>query len=114
MRVVVVSARCPLPTGKGDQVRAYGFIMHLRREHQVTVVTSGEAGSYVKPPRALWATSSPWKVTASEHPGKARAAMAFSRMPNAPENRSSCATKLRARKENPDSRLGSVRFKGIL
>jgi hypothetical protein len=41
MRVVVVSARCPLPTGKGDQVRAYGFIMHLSREHEVTVVTSG-------------------------------------------------------------------------
>ena len=34
----------------------------------------------MKRPRALWATSSPRKVIASEQAGKARAAMAFSRM----------------------------------
>src|ERR1700694_4566518 len=84
------------------------------RSKMLAVVTLGEAGSYVKPPRALWATSSPLTVMASEHPGKARAATAFSRTPNALENRSSCAAKLRTRKENPDSRLGSVRFQGIL
>jgi len=36
-----------------------------------------EAGSYVKRPRALWATSSPRKVTASEQARKARAATAL-------------------------------------
>jgi hypothetical protein len=84
------------------------------RSKMLAVVTSGEAGSYVKRPRALWATSSPRKVTASEQAEKARAVMAFSTMPKAPRNRSSCATKLRTRRENPDSRFGSVRFKGIL
>src|SRR6266404_6710985 len=78
------------------------------------VVTSGDAGSYVKRPKALRATSSPPKVTAIEQAGKTRAAMAFSTMPKALLKRSSCTTKLRTRKENPDSRLGSVRFKGIL
>ena len=54
------------------------------------------------------------EVTASEQAGKARAAMAFSRMPKALRKRSSCATRLRTRKEKPDSRFGSVRFKGVL
>src|SRR5260370_35026088 len=84
------------------------------RSKMLAVVTSGEAGSYMKRPRALWATSSPPKVTASEQAGKTRAAMAFSRMPKAVRNRASCAAKLRARKEKPDSRLGSVSVKGIL
>ena len=48
--------------------------------------------------RALWATSSPRKVTASEQAGKARAAMAFSRMPKALRKRSSCASEI-AREE---------------
>ena len=41
------------------------------RSKMLAVVTSGEAGSYVKRPRALWATSSPPNVTASEQAGKA-------------------------------------------
>src|ERR1700674_3622381 len=89
-------------------------LVNEARSKILAVVTSDEAGSYVKRPRALWATSSPPKVTASEQDGKARAGIASSRMPNALGNRSSCATKLRTRKENPDSRFGSVRFKGIL
>src|SRR2546430_12486235 len=83
------------------------------RSKMFAVVTSGEAGSYVKRPKAWRATSSPPKVTAIEQAGKTRAAMAFSRMANALRDRSSCATKLRTRKENPDSRLGSVGFKGV-
>src|ERR1039458_784860 len=84
------------------------------RSKRLAVVTSGEAGSYAKRPRALWATSSPRNVIASEQAGKARAAAAFSRMLKALGNWSSCATQLRTRKEKPDSRLGCVTFKGIL
>src|SRR5216684_2264437 len=71
------------------------------RSKILAVVTSDEARSYVKRPRALWATSSPPKVTASEQAGNARAAIAFSSMPKASRNRSSCATELRTRKEKP-------------
>src|SRR5208282_5346688 len=83
------------------------------RSKMLAVVTSGEDGSSVKRPRALWATSSPRKVTAIEQAGKARAAMAFSRTLKALRKRSSCAAGLRTRKEKPDSRLGIVKFKGF-
>src|SRR5208282_3423270 len=63
---------------------------------------------------ALRATSSPRAVTASEQPGKAWLAMAFSRMRKGLRKRSSWAARLRIRKEKPDSRFGNVRFKGVL
>ena len=55
----------------------------------------------MKWPRALWAMSSPRRVTASEQAGKARAAMAFSRSAKAVPKRASCAALLRTRKEKP-------------
>src|ERR1700747_1552612 len=84
------------------------------RSKIVATVTAGEVESYVKRPKALYATSSSRAVTASVQAGKARAAIAFSRMRKALRKRSSCVAKLRTRKEKPDSRLVSVRLKGIL
>src|SRR5208282_5088380 len=83
------------------------------RSKMLAMVTSGETGSYVKRPSALWATSSPRKVTANEQAGKARAAIAFSRMLKASRNRPSCATKLRTRKENPAGGFW-IAVKGVL
>src|SRR5260370_42292498 len=78
------------------------------RSKMLAVVTSGEAGSYMKRPRALWATSSPPKVTASEQAGKTRAAMGVSRMAQALRKPASLAEKLPAREEKPESPLDSV------
>jgi len=41
MRVLVLSARMPLATGKGDQVRSFRYLTALVEEHEVTVVTTG-------------------------------------------------------------------------
>jgi glycosyltransferase involved in cell wall biosynthesis len=41
VKILVVSSRCPLPDGKGDQVRSFRFIAQLAGDHDVTVVTSG-------------------------------------------------------------------------
>src|SRR5260370_41022184 len=83
------------------------------RSKMLAVVTSGEAGSYVKRPRALWATSSPPKVTASEQAAKERAPMAFSRMPKELRQPSALARQLLKRKEKPQLRSRSVRVEAV-
>ncbi len=45
MKLLVVSARFPEAGGKGDQSRAFSFIRHLARTHQVVVVTAARASS---------------------------------------------------------------------
>lgn len=40
MRILVVSARLPMPGGKGDQSRVFSFLHHLSAEHQLTLVSS--------------------------------------------------------------------------
>ena len=45
MRVLVVSARFPEPGGKGDQSRAFSFITHLARRHEVDVLSAARGSS---------------------------------------------------------------------
>ena len=45
MRVLVVSARFPEPGGKGDQSRAFSFITHLARTHEIAVVSAARGSS---------------------------------------------------------------------
>ena len=45
MRVLVVSARFPEAGGKGDQSRAFSFIAHLARAHEVAVLSAARGSS---------------------------------------------------------------------
>ena len=45
MRILVVSARFPEPGGKGDQSRAFSFITHLARTHEVAVLSAARGSN---------------------------------------------------------------------
>jgi glycosyltransferase involved in cell wall biosynthesis len=45
VHILLVSPRLPLPTGKGDQLRAFQLIQSISRSHSVEVVTS-QAGAH--------------------------------------------------------------------
>ena len=45
MRLLVVSARFPEPGRKGDQSRAFSFITHLARAHEVTVLSAARGST---------------------------------------------------------------------
>jgi len=69
-------------------VVAIGFVTEAR-SNRVDGVTRGEDISYVTRPKAFRATRQPWCVTAIDAAGKARCAMASSRMEKAEEKTSS-------------------------
>ena len=81
-------------------VVATAFVTEARSK-MLAVATNGEPASYVKRPSAQWAINSPRRVTAIAQAGKAWAAIALSRIENAPRKVSSCALALRTRKAKP-------------
>ena len=55
MRILVLTSRLPYPPNRGDRLRAYHFIEHLSREHELCLVSfiAGESErQHVEPLRS--------------------------------------------------------------